>query len=102
MNLLNYIELKITCIECFASAGVSGGVLSGNTFNNLSLGGQNYDGLSAVTPLEYLIIEAGMRNKTPQPTLSILYDEKTPEDFLMKAASCTKLGLGYPAWMNNQ
>ncbi|MDU2064912.1 MAG: 4-hydroxyphenylacetate decarboxylase large subunit [Sporomusaceae bacterium] len=102
IELLELYRIKITCIECFASAGVSGGVLSGNTFNNLSLGGQNYDGLSAVTPLEYLIIEAGMRNQTPQPTLSILYDEKTPEDFLMKAASCTKLGLGYPAWMNNQ
>ena len=102
IELFELYRIKITCIECFASAGVSGGVLSGNTFNNLSLGGQNYDGLSAVTPLEYLIIEAGMRNQTPQPTLSILYDEKTPEDFLMKAASCTKLGFGYPAWMNNQ
>ena len=77
-------------------------LLSGNTFNNLSLGGQNYDGLSAVTPLEYLIVEAGMRAQTPQPTLSVLYDEKMPEDFLMKAAACTKLGMGYPAWMNNQ
>lgn len=102
IEILELYRIKVSCIECFASAGVSGGVLSGNTFNNLSLGGQNYDGLSAVTPLEYLIIEAGMRNQTPQPTLSILYDEKTPEDFLMKAASCTKLGLGYPAWMNNQ
>lgn len=102
IELLEYYRIKISCIECFASAGVSGGVLSGNTFNNLSLGGLNKDGLSAVTRLEYLILEAGMRNKTPQPTLSILYDEKTPEDFLMKAATCTKLGYGYPAWMNNQ
>ena len=102
IELLELYRIKITCIECFASAGVSGGVLSGNTFNNLSLGGQSYDGRSAVTPLEYLILEAGMRAKTPQPTLSVLYDEKTPEDFLMKAAQCTKLGLGYPAWMNNQ
>ncbi|MRN26717.1 MFS transporter, partial [Romboutsia ilealis] len=82
--------------------GVSGGVLSGNTFNNLSMGGLGYDGLTAVTPLEYLIVEAGMRAQTPQPTLSVLYDEKTPEDFLMKCARCTKLGMGYPAWMNNQ
>ena len=102
IEILELYRIKITCIECFASAGVSGGVLSGNTFNNLSLGGQNYDGLTAVTPLEYLIVEAGMRNRTPQPTLSVLYDEKTPEDFLLKAAACTKLGLGYPAWMNNQ
>ena len=102
VELLEYYRIKITCIECFASAGVTGGVLSGNTFNNLSLGGLNKDGTTAVTPLEYLIIEAGMRNATPQPTLSVLYDEKTPEEFLLKAASCTKLGYGYPAWMNNQ
>lgn len=102
IELLEYYRIKITCIECFASAGVTGGVLSGNTFNNLSLGGLTRDGMSAVTPLEYLIIEAGMRMRTTQPTLSVLYDEKTPEDFLMKAASCTKLGMGYPAWMNNQ
>ena len=102
IELLEYYRLKITCIECFASAGVTGGVLSGNTFNNLSLGGLTKDGLSAVTPLEYLIVEAGMRARTTQPTLSVLYDEKLPEDFLLKAASCTKLGMGYPAWMNNQ
>lgn len=102
IELLEFYRLKITCIECFASAGVTGGVLSGNTFNNLSLGGLTKDGLSAVTPLEYLILEAGMRARTTQPTLSVLYDEKLPEDFLMKAAACTKLGMGYPAWMSNQ
>ncbi|MGO1033520.1 pyruvate formate lyase family protein, partial [Clostridioides difficile] len=39
--------------------------------------------------------------RTPQPSLTMLYDEKLPEDFLMKAAECTKLGSGYPAWVNN-
>lgn len=57
IELLEFYRLKITCIECFASAGVTGGVLSGNTFNNLSLGGLTRDGLSAVTPLEYLILK---------------------------------------------
>lgn len=102
IELLEYYRIKITCIECFASAGVTGGVLSGNTFNNLSLGGQNRDGLSAVTALEYLIVEAAMRCKTTQPTLSVLYDEKTPEEFLMKCAMATKMGMGFPAYMNNQ
>ena len=102
LELLELYRIKITCIECFASAGVSGGVLSGNTFNNLSLGGLGYDGLSAVTPLEYLIVEAGIRAQTPQPTLSLLYDEKTPESFVLKCAECIKKGNGYPAIMNNQ
>lgn len=102
IELLELYRIKITAIECFASSGVTGGVLSGNTFNNLSIGGLGYDGLTAVTPLEYLIVEAGTRARTTQPTLSVLYDEKTPEEFLMKAARCCKGGQGYPAWMNNQ
>lgn len=102
IELLEYYRIKITCIECFASAGVTGGVLSGNTFNNLSMGGLGFDGRTAVTPLEYLIVEAAMRCKTTQPTLSVLYDEKTPEEFLMKCALATKMGMGFPAYMNNQ
>ena len=102
IELLELYRIKITAIECFASSGVTGGVLSGNTFNNLSIGGLGYDGLTAVNPLEYLIVEAGMRGKSTQPTLSLLYDEKTPESFLLKVAQCIKLGLGYPAIMNNQ
>ncbi|MCD8198960.1 MAG: 4-hydroxyphenylacetate decarboxylase large subunit [Phascolarctobacterium sp.] len=100
IELLELYRIKITAIECFASSGVTGGVLSGNTFNNLGIGGRGHDGLSAATPLEYLIIEAAMRAHTPQPTLSVLYDEKLPDAFLMKAAMCIKLGMGFPAFMN--
>ena len=42
-ELLELYRIKITSIECFASSGVTGGVLSGNTFNNLSMGGLGYD-----------------------------------------------------------
>lgn len=102
IKLLERYRVKISCIECFASSGVTGGVLSGNTFNNLSLGGQDMYGQSAVTDLEYLILEAGARCKCPQPTLSVLWDEKLPEDFMLKAAALTKTGVGYPAYMNFQ
>ena len=79
-----------------------GGVLSGNTFNNLCIGGLNKDGDSAVNELEMLILETGMSCATPQPTLSLLYDEKLPEEFLMKGIECTKIGTGYPAWVSNR
>lgn len=36
IELLELYRIKITSIECFASSGITGGVLSGNTFNNLS------------------------------------------------------------------
>ena len=102
LELLECHRMKFTCIDCFASTGVVGGVLSGNTFNNLSMGGLTKDGKSAANRLEILIMEAGITNQSSQPTLSVLYDEKLPEDFLLKAIECNKTGTGYPAWMNNQ
>ncbi len=102
LELLECMRVKFTTIDCFASMGVVGGVLSGNTFNNLCLGGLQKDGTSAANELEMLIMEAGITCDTPQPTLSVLYDEKLPEEFLLKAVECTKVGTGYPAWVNNQ
>jgi 4-hydroxyphenylacetate decarboxylase large subunit len=102
LELLECQRVKFTCIDCFASTGVVGGVLSGNTFNNLSVGGLDAEGRSASNGLEELILEAGMRCATPQPTLSVLYDDALPEPFLLKAVECVKTGCGYPAFMNNR
>ncbi len=102
LELLECMRVKFTEIDCFASMGVVGGVLSGNTFNNLCLGGLLKDGTAAANELEMLILEAGITCDTPQPTLSMLYDEKLPEEFLLKGVECTKIGTGYPAWVNNQ
>jgi 4-hydroxyphenylacetate decarboxylase large subunit len=102
LELLELDRVVKTSIDCFASMGVVGGVLSGNTFNTVSVGGLDKDGQSAVNRLEYLILEAGIRNAMPQSTIALLYDEKLPEDFLMLAAECIKTGAGYPAFMNNQ
>lgn len=102
LELLECQRVKFTCIDCFASMGVVGGVLSGNTFNNLSVGGLDREGSPASNDLEMLILEAGITCASPQPTLSLLYDEKLPEEFLLKAVECVKIGTGYPAFMNNR
>ena len=102
LELLECQRVKFTCIDCFASTGVVGGVLSGNTFNNLSLGGLTADGRPACNRLEELILEAGIRCVTTQPTLSVLYDDRLPEPFLLHAVECVKTGTGYPAFMNNR
>ena len=102
LELLECQRVKFTCLDCFASMGVVGGVLSGNTFNNLSLGGLTHDGSPACNRLEELIIEAATNCVTTQPTLSVLYDDKLPEPFLLKAVECVKAGAGYPAFMNNR
>jgi 4-hydroxyphenylacetate decarboxylase large subunit len=102
LELLELDRVVKTSIDCFASVGVVGGVLSGNTFNTLSIGGLNGKGATAVNRLEYLILEAGATNAMPQSTLALLYDEKIPEDFLMKAMEVIKTGAGYPAFMSNR
>ncbi|MFC2036662.1 4-hydroxyphenylacetate decarboxylase large subunit [Chloroflexota bacterium] len=102
LELLECQRVKFTCLDCFASMGVVGGVLSGNTFNNLTLGGLTHDGAPASNRLEELILEAGTSCVTTQPTLSMLYDDKLPEPFLLKAVECVKTGTGYPAIMNNR
>lgn len=102
LELLESMRMKFTELDCFASMGVVGGVLSGNTFNNLCIGGLDKDGNSAANELEMLILESAITCDTPQPTLSLLFDEKLPEDFLMKGIECTKIGTGYPAWVNNR
>ena len=102
IELLETMRMKFTEIDCFASMGVVGGVLSGNTFNNLCIGGLTKDGDSAANDLEILIMESSITCDTPQPTLTLLYDEKLPEDFLLKGVETTKVGTGYPAWVNNR
>lgn len=102
IELLECYRVKMTCIDCFASMGVVGGVLSSNTFNNLTMGGLTKDGQSAANRLEMLIMEASISCQTTNPTLSVMYDEKTPEEFMMKAMECEKAGLGMPAFMNNR
>jgi len=102
IELLECMRVKFTELDCFASMGVVGGVLSGNTFNNLCIGGLDKEGESAANELEMLILESAISCDTPQPTLSLLFDEKLPEEFLMKGVECTKIGTGYPAWVNNR
>jgi len=102
IELFEMHRVKLTCVDIFASENLVGGANSGNTYNNLSVGGVKKDGSSAANRLEYLIIEAGIRCATPQPTLTCLYDEKLPEKFLLKCIECNKSGVGYPAWINNQ
>jgi 4-hydroxyphenylacetate decarboxylase large subunit len=101
VELLELDRIVKTSIDCFASTGVVGGVLSGNTFNTLSVGGLDRNGTPAVNRLEYLILKASASNAMPQSSIALLYDEKLPDDFLMLAMETIKTGSGYPAFMNN-
>lgn len=97
LELLELYRVKMSNIDSLYSNAISS-----NTFNNLCVGGLKKNGTSAVNKLEYLIVEAGIRCVSTQPTLTCLYDEKLPEDFLLKCIESNKTGSGYPAWINNR
>lgn len=99
MEILELMRVKFTAIDLFVSTA-SSSVLMGNTFNNVALGGLDRAGKPANNKLDWMLLEAAERVPTTQPTLSVLWDEKLPEDFLLKAAEVVKLGNGFPAYMN--
>ena len=99
MEILELMRVKFTAIDLFVSTA-SSSVLMGNTFNNVALGGLTRDGLPANNKLDWMFLEAAERVPTTQPTLSVLWDEKLPEDFLLKAAEVVKMGNGFPAYMS--
>ena len=91
LEMLECMRVKFTCMDLFVS-GSSTSVLSGNTFNNVSVGGLTRDGKPACNRLEWLILHAAETLQSPQPTLSVLWDEKLPRDFVLKCAEVVKTG----------
>lgn len=101
LELLENMRFKFECIE-FVSPRSWSALASMNLFQHLVVGGLTPEGKAAENPLEYLMLEAGMTFRSCQPTMGVLVDPKTSVEFLLKAAECTKSGVGYPAWFNNQ
>ena len=70
-------------------------------FQNITIGGQGLRGEDACNELTSIIMEAASIARAPQPSLSFRYHNKVDPDALFKACETIKLGLGYPAIMND-
>jgi len=70
-------------------------------FQNITIGGQGPRGEDACNELTSIIMEAASIARAPQPSLSFRYHNKVDTDALFKACETIKLGLGYPAIMND-
>jgi len=99
IELLELLFVKFNEITAYRSKDV-GERTMGNMFQNLSLGGYNREGEDATNELDFLILEAQKRLQTVQPTLSLLYHDKMPTEFLIKAVELVKTGIGMPAFFN--
>jgi len=71
-------------------------------FQNLIVGGQSADGVDATNELTFLCLEATSHTKLPQPSLSVRVWNKTPDSLLLKSCEVSRLGLGMPAYYNDE
>jgi formate C-acetyltransferase len=71
-------------------------------FQNLIVGGQDKNGLDATNELSIACLEASAHVKLPQPSISIRAWNKSPDELLIKAAEVSRVGLGMPAYYNDE
>jgi 4-hydroxyphenylacetate decarboxylase large subunit len=102
LELLELDRVRKTSIDCFGPPATIGGALAGSSFNTCSIGGVTIDNQTAANRLEHLMMQSSINCQMTQPTYCLLYDERLPEDFLLKAAECIKTGTGFPAIVNNR
>ena len=100
IELLECLRIKFTEVQRITSRAWEG-LSSGGLFQNMILGGITSQGDDASNELSHLLIEAAITMQTVQPTLSIRYNDKVSEDFLLKGIELVKTGIGMPAWFND-
>jgi len=71
-------------------------------FQNLIVGGQSIDGKDDTNDLSFMCLTATQHTRLPQPSISIRVWNKTPDELLLRAAEVTRLGLGMPAYYNDE
>lgn len=101
-ELLDCLWIKFNDINKVRDEGSTKGFGGYPMFQNLIVGGQDKTGLDATNELSIACLEATEHTKLPQPSISIRVWNKSPDEFLMKAAEVSRVGLGMPAYYNDE
>lgn len=72
------------------------------TYQNVTIGGQNYKHQDEVNELSFLILESVAETKLTQPNLSVRIHDKISERFLYETAKVIRTGYGMPALHNDE
>jgi trans-4-hydroxy-L-proline dehydratase len=100
MELLGCLWIKFNELTVVKEGGTAKASTTYNDFQNLNLAGQTPDGQDATNELSYLCLDVSGALKLPQPQVSVLISEKTPDQFLRKACQVISLGFGMPSVFN--
>lgn len=95
-----YIKFNtIVAIRSTESARYFAGFPIGYT---IALGGLNEDGVDVTNRLSYVMLDLVADIRLPQPNMSIRASEKSPREFLIKAAEVIRIGTGMPQIFNDE
>nr|WP_295970815.1 glycyl radical protein [uncultured Bacillus sp.] len=101
-ELLDCLWAKFNDVNKVRDAASTKGFGGYPMFQNLIVGGQTPDGRDATNQLSFACLEATSHTKLPQPSISIRVWNKTPDELMFKAGEVTRLGLGMPAYYNDE
>ena len=101
-ELMDCIWVKLNDLNKVRDAASAEGFAGYSLFQNLIAGGQNEEGDDVTNDLSFMCIEASMHVMLPAPSLSVRVWNRTPEEFLLKAAKLTRTGIGLPAYYNDE
>ncbi len=101
-ELMDCIWIKLNDLNKARDAASSEGFAGYSLFQNLIAGGQDKNGEDTTNDLSFMCINSSMHVMLPQPSLSVRVWNKTPHEFLIKAAKLTRTGIGLPAYYNDE
>ncbi len=101
-ELMDCIWVKLNDLNKCRDAASAEGFAGYSLFQNLICGGQNSEGIDVTNDLSYMCIEASMHVMLPAPSLSVRVWNLTPHEFMIKAATLTRTGIGLPAYYNDE
>ncbi len=101
-ELMDCIWIKLNDLNKCRDAASAEGFAGYSMFQNLIAGGQTAEGEDATNDLSFMCLEATMHVMLPAPSLSVRIWNKTPHEFLIRAAEVTRTGVGLPAYYNDE
>ncbi len=101
-ELMDCIWVKLNDLNKVRDAASAEGFAGYSLFQNLIAGGQDVNGEDATNDLSFMSIEATLHVLLPQPSFSVRVWNKTPHEFLVRAAELTRTGVGLPAYYNDE
>lgn len=101
-ELLDCLWVKFNDINKVRDEGSTKGFGGYPMFQNIIVGGQSSGGQDCTNRISYMAMAATAHVRLHEPSLSVRVWSKSPDEFLLKACEVSRLGMGIPAYYNDE